>query len=71
MSENQVTITVTMDEASAMQLAQFVKRSTLDTFASFVEPHLKYEQREECAYQMQAGVMAVGQALANAGFAPR
>lgn len=71
MSENQITITVTMDEATATQLAQFAKRSTLDTFVSFVEPHLKQEQREERAYQMQAGVMAVGQALAAAGFAPR
>lgn len=72
MSANeQVTLTITIDTAVAVQLAQFAKRSTLDTFAQFVEPHLPHEQAEERAYQIQAGVLAVGKALADAGFAPR
>lgn len=72
MSANeQVTLTITIDIAVAVQLAQFAKRSTLDTFAQFVEPHLPHEKAEERAYQIQAGVLAVGKALANAGFAPR
>lgn len=70
-ADQQVTLTITIDEAVALQLAQFAKRSTLDTFAQFVEPHLSHEQAEERAYQMGAGVMAVGKALADAGFAPR
>lgn len=71
MSKNTVTVTLSLDDAVATQLAQFVKRSTLDTFAHFVEPHLTYEEREERAYQMQAGILAIGAALADAGYAPR
>jgi len=67
----QVTLTITIDESVALQLAQFAKRSTLDTFAQFVEPHLPRAEAEERAYQMQAGVTAVAKALADAGFAPR
>jgi hypothetical protein len=70
-ADQQVTLTITIDEAVALQLAQFAKRSTLATFAQFVESHLPHEQAEERAYQMQAGVLAVGKALADAGFAPR
>ncbi|MBY0244603.1 MAG: hypothetical protein K2Q03_04015 [Sphingobacteriaceae bacterium] len=71
MNNKHVTITLSLDENIAIQLAQFVKRSTLDTFAQFVEPHLTYEEREQRAYQMQAGILAVGAALADAGYAPR
>jgi len=66
-----ITLTVTMDEEVAFQFAQFAKRSTLDTFAQFVEGHLSFEEAQQRAYQMQAGVMAVGKALADAGIAPR
>ena len=66
-----VTVTATMRPEAAFQLAQFAKRSTFDTFYRFTEAHLSNDERTARAYQMIAGIEAVGRALADAGYAPR
>jgi hypothetical protein len=66
-----VTITASVDPAVAMQLAQFCKRSTFDTFFDFTEAHLTYEERRTRAYQMIAGIEAVSRSLAESGYSPR
>jgi len=55
----------------AYQLAQFCKRVGFDTFFQLTEAHLTYDDRKERAYQMIAGIEAVGRALADKGFSPR
>ena len=71
MSEQTVTISVTVPDVVAHQLAQFAKRSTFNTFYEFTEAHLSDDERKTRAYQMIAGIEAVGAALAEAGHAPR
>ncbi len=66
-----VTITVTMNEDLAMQLAQFCKRSTFDQFYDLTEAHLPHEERQRRAYQMIGGIEAVQRALSECGFSPR
>lgn len=70
-SETPVDIMVTLHPAVAYQLAQFAKRSTFDTFYDFTEAHLSNDERKQRAYQMIAGIEAVGAALAKIGYAPR
>jgi hypothetical protein len=71
MTKKAVTITATLTPEVAEQLAQFAKRATFVTFYEFTEAHLSHDERKERAYQMIAGIEAVGGALANAGHAPR
>lgn len=71
MSENQVTITVELHPEVALQLAQFAKRSTFNTFYEFTEAHLPHDERQKRAYQMISGIEAIGAALAGTGYAPR
>jgi hypothetical protein len=66
-----VEISVSLHPAVAHQLAQFAKRSTFNTFYEFTEAHLSDDERKQRAYQMIAGIDAVGAALAAAGYAPR
>lgn len=71
MSHDAVTITATMDDDCARQLAQFCKRSTFQTFYDYTEAHLPHDQRTALAYRMIAGIEAVQAALAKQGYAPR
>jgi len=71
MTDTTVTVTATMDSDVAYQLAQFAKRSTFNTFFEFTEAHLPDAERKQRAYQMIAGIEAIGAALAEAGYAPR
>lgn len=71
MSHEPVTITVTLDDDSAWELAQFCKRSTFDTFFDFTEAHLSYDERKVLAYRMIYGIGRVSEALAKAGYNPR
>lgn len=67
-----VTISVTMDEDVAWQLAQFCKRSTFSQFYDLTEAHLDDEERKRRAYQMISGIGAVQGALSDqAGVEPR
>lgn len=66
-----VTITASMPPEVALQFAQFAKRSTYNTFYEFTEAHLHPEERRARAYQMIAGMEAIGRALAAAGYSPR
>lgn len=66
-----VHLSISMSPAVARQLAQFAKRSTFDTFYDLTEAHLSHDERKELAYQVIAGIEAVGAALGEAGFAPR
>lgn len=66
-----ITITVELTPNVALQLAQFAKRSTYETFYHFTEAHLPADERRRRAYLMISGIEAVGAALAEAGFAPR
>lgn len=66
-----VTITVTMDEEVAMQLAQFCKRATFNDFCDLTEAHLPHDERQRRAYQMIGGIEAVQGALSETGIAPR
>ncbi|MFO0114858.1 MAG: hypothetical protein ACK53F_07710 [Betaproteobacteria bacterium] len=59
------------DPDVAYQLAQFCKRVGFDTFLQYTAAHLTYDDRKERAYQMIAGIEAVGRALAEKGFEPR
>ena len=52
-----ITITVSMDEEVAMQLAQFCKRSTFNKFYDLTEAHLPHDERQRRAYQMIAGIV--------------
>jgi hypothetical protein len=70
-TEQPVEINVSLHPAVAYQLAQFAKRSTFITFYEFTEAHLSDDERKLRAYQMIAGIEAVGAALAKAGHAPR
>lgn len=70
-AEQQVEINVRLQPAVAHQLAQFAKRSTFNTFYEFTEAHLSDDERKQRAYQMIAGIEAVGAALAKAGHTPR
>jgi hypothetical protein len=72
MHDEQIAIHATLPNASvALQLAQFCKRSTFDSFYSLTEAHLSHQERSELAYQMIEGVTAVARGLADAGFSPR
>ncbi|KAK0039496.1 hypothetical protein Bpfe_031083 [Biomphalaria pfeifferi] len=72
MAEQQpVEFKVSVPGEVALQLAQFCKRSTFDTFLSFTEGHLSADERAKRAYQMIAGIEAVARGLADAGIAPR
>jgi hypothetical protein len=71
MSHEPVTFTVTLDDDSAWELAQFCKRSTFDTFFDFTEAHLSYDERRALAYRMIYGIEQVQRALAKAGYTPR
>lgn len=53
------------------QLAQFCKRIGFDTCYELTEAHLSSEERSLRAYQMLAGVDAIGAALKVRGVAPR
>jgi len=66
-----VHLSISVSPDVARQLAQFVKRSTFDTFYNFTEAHLPHDERKALAYQMIAGIEAVGAALGVAGYAPR
>lgn len=70
-AEQPVEINVSLHPAVAHELAQFAKRSTFNTFYEFTEAHLSDNERKQRAYQMIAGIEAVGAALAKAGHAPR
>lgn len=62
--ENQVTVTLTLGDAEALALAQFVKR-------------LSWSGMRECAvdeaetYRIRAGIDQLQRALADVGYAPR
>lgn len=71
MGDSTVTITTTMEPEVAYQLAQFVKRSTFNTFYEFTEAHLPDAERKQRAYQMIAGIETIGKALSEAGYSPR
>jgi len=71
MASDTVNISLSIPDEVAHQLAQFAKRATFNTFYEFTEAHLPDAQRKERAYQMIAGIEAVGAALAEAGHAPR
>jgi hypothetical protein len=71
MSQGPVTITVTLDPAVALQLAQFCKRSTFDTFFDFTEAHLSDNERCVRANMMILGIEAIARSLAEAGYDPR
>lgn len=71
MSHEPVTITATMDDDCAWELAQFCKRSTFHTFYEFTEAHLSQDERTALAYRMIRGIEAVQRALADHGYAPR
>lgn len=62
---------VSVSAEVALQLAQFCKRSTHETFLKFTEAHLSVEERKRRAAQMIDGVDAVARGLADAGFRPR
>lgn len=66
-----VTITATMDEEQAEQLAQFCKRCHSGTFYGLTEAHLPPVERDRRAILMFEGLTAVQRGLAEAGFAPR
>lgn len=66
-----VSITVELHPDVALQLAQFAKRSTFNTFYEFTEAHLTHDERQKRAYQMTSGMQAIGAALAVTGYAPR
>lgn len=66
-----VTVTATMSQEVAEQLAQFCKRSTFQTFYDFTEEHLPHEERQRRAYLMIGGIDAVTIGLRNQGFSPR
>lgn len=71
MSDQTIQITVSLPTEVAYQLAQFGKRCTFNTFYEFTEAHLSDAERKARAYQMIAGIEAIGSALADAGYAPR
>jgi hypothetical protein len=71
MTTQQVTITATMDEEQAEQLAQFCKRCMVDTFLPLTEAHLPEDERNYRAVLMFDGIRQVQRGLAEAGFAPR
>jgi hypothetical protein len=71
MSHDPVTITATMDDDCAWELAQFCKRSTFQTFYNKTEPHLPEAERTALAYRMIRGIEAVQAALAEQGYSPR
>lgn len=62
--DNQVTVTLSLSDAEALALAQFVKR-------------LSWSSMRECAvdeaetYQIRDGIDLLQRALADAGYAPR
>ena len=58
-AEAVVTIVAGKHPDIALQLAQFAKRSTFDTFYQFTEAHLSDDERTAKAYQMIAGVDAI------------
>jgi hypothetical protein len=66
-----VTISVTMTVDVAMQVVQFCRRSTFNTFHQYTEAHLSPDERNRRAYQMISGLEAVQQGLAEAGYSPR
>ena len=66
-----VTVTATMSQEQAEQLAQFAKRSMLDTFYELTEAHLPHDERTRLAYLMIGGMEAVQRALAEVGYSPR
>jgi len=69
--EAPITITATLEPAVAHQLAQFCKRSSFATFYDMTEAHLPQDERKTRAYQMIAGIEAVGRSLAEVGYSPR
>jgi hypothetical protein len=71
MTEKTITITATMTEEVAYQFAQFLKRSTFETFHDFTEAHLPKEERTKRTHLMILGVEAVQAGLKEAGFDPR
>jgi hypothetical protein len=66
-----IKLEIDIDEAVALQLAQFCKRSTFSVFYDLTEAHLGHEERKERAYQMIAGVEAIQSALSKSGISPR
>lgn len=71
MSHDLVTITATMDDDCAWELAQFCKRSTFHDFYDKTEAHLPHDERTALAYRMIRGIEAVQEGLAKQGYAPR
>jgi hypothetical protein len=65
------TVTFSVTDDVAHQLAQFCKRSTFNDFLDHTEAHLPYDERQRLAYKMIAGIEAVQAGLRAAGFAPR
>lgn len=70
-AETPVEIGISLHPDVANQVAQFAKRATFNTFYELTEAHLSDDERKKRAYQMIAGVEAVGAALARAVHAPR
>lgn len=60
-----------VDDATAWQLAQFIKRVPFSDLRALTEAHLPGAERDERAYRMLDGLNAVGRALREKGFAPR
>jgi hypothetical protein len=71
MSQSLVTITATMEDPVAWELAQFCKRSTFDIFYDLTEAHLSHDERTALAYRMIRGIELVQRALAEQGYSPR
>ena len=59
-----IKVELSLTEAEALALAQFVKRAHWDTWRP-----LAADEAE--AHQMKNGIVALQQALAEAGYAPR
>ena len=70
-ADTPVSITIELRPDVALQLAQFAKRSTFDTFYDFTEAHLPHDERQRCAYQMISGIESICAALAVNCYVPR
>lgn len=70
-ADTPISITVELCPDVALQLAQFAKRSTFDTFYDSTDAHLPHDERQRCAYQMISGIESIGAALAVNGYVPR
>lgn len=71
MQDETITLQVEIPKDSAYQLAQFCKRLAHSHCYDLTEAHLSHDERKARAYQMLAGIEALREALAKAGYAPR